>query len=217
MALVALIWLITARFAAIDVLTLPSGKLYEVSSRHTVEQTFIAPQDGLSRVDSWLSPSTAACNLTFQVEAIKDAGSESPPADPQVIRQFTIPANSIDPFENTRFEFDAVPDSGGKAYAFRLTSDCPAGQPVLARGDLYDTYAQGRFFSNGALMSQDMSFSAFHQTAAADLLKRIEPFRPPLLDSRVTFILLFLAGGGIFGWLLWHVAAGGPSTPPGKN
>ena len=61
MAVTALVWLLTADFAAIDILRFDdTSRMPSLGEGHTVVQTFVAPQEGLSRVDLNLEPGPSA-------------------------------------------------------------------------------------------------------------------------------------------------------------
>jgi len=186
---------------------------------HTVGQTFVARQAGLSAVEVLLvvygpgeAPVAPAGQLTFHLRQglppalvaqagpvrLGRAGTSSTDLVTITIETAGLRHNS--PY---RFSFPPLRDSRGQTYTFILEGT--PGCPVSVWSNSLDAYADGELLADGQL--GDLYFLTYHQY---DPLFVLEDIGPALLrDGWLIgpFLLLFLLPGAIL------VSRLGPATP----
>jgi len=198
MSLLALVWLSNASYQIIDFLRVDDTvHLPALEDGHQVVQSFIAPEDGLSRVDIMIvQGGSSGGQVKFELLSVSDLSLV--PDDATTIREVHEDVSSLESTDPHRFEFEPVPDSAGRAYAVRLSGN---GETRSGSDSLL-----GDLFLDGRPIAGDLRFAVFHTTGIGGLLARIAPFRPLWLGSSSFFIGLFTVGAACCGFLLWMIA-----------
>lgn len=223
------IWLATADFSLIDRLQFVSSVPERaVSDGHELVQTFTATGENISRIDLVLvkSQQGPAGELDLRVveagEAAAEEGNaedaaaaapasattapEKAPALGATIAETSFDTGSFDYIAIRSMEFEPVPLTPGKTYAFVLTSDDPEESAIQPGSNPNDEYTSGRLYIDGEPQEGDLYFAIFHSDGADGMLEKLEPWRPFPLSSPILIVAMILIGAGVFGWLLWSVA-----------
>jgi hypothetical protein len=209
MAVTALVWLLTADFAAIDILRFDDvSRMPTLGEGHTVVQTFVAPRDGLSRVDLNIEPGPSATGR-LQFDLLESPAPDRLPSG-EPLRELDVDIGSLESEGMQRFRFEPVAGSGGKTYAVQLTGT----GDVSPRGSAGNVLPAGVLFVDGKPTGGDLSLAVYHTSGIGGLLEKNLPFRPPVLSSPAFFVTLFTVAAASFGWLLWTLAA---SQPPARG
>ncbi|MBI5870211.1 MAG: hypothetical protein HZB44_04530 [Actinobacteria bacterium] len=231
---IAAIWLATSDFALIDRLQFVSSVPERaVSDGHELVQTFTATGENISRIDLVLvkSQQGPAGELNLRVVEVNEeparelnpeaasaagAAAEAPtsattapvkaPTLGTTIAETTFDTGSFDYTAIRTLEFEPVPLTPGRTYAFVLTSDDPEDSAIHPGSNPNDEYARGRLYIDGEPQKGDLYFAIFHSDGADGMLEKLEPWRPFPLSSPILLVALILTGAGAFGWLLWSVA-----------
>ncbi|MFA5802759.1 MAG: hypothetical protein WC911_09840 [Thermoleophilia bacterium] len=207
----AAVWLLGSGFPLMDRFQFDcNNSLEPVGEGHELVQTFIAPEDGLSRVDLRFDVGEAVGeqDLVFELWEIAGSNADGTPVLGDRLREARVSSRDVAVFWMHRFEFEPVADSGGKTYAMRITSSAPEGNALKLRASDKDVYEGGAVFQDGKPEDADLSFALFHEAGAMQTLERIKPFRPFPLNRAEFFVVVFLAASAAFGWLLWYIAGG---------
>jgi hypothetical protein len=134
------------------------GGSKEVQGSTTVGQTFVAPFDGLYRVDVFLSPSggTDKGDVLFHVRTAPDAGED--------LRSGVVNASNVKSAGWFQIEFAPISDSGGKGYYFLLESPSSTpGDTFSASRSSLDRYRDGVYYLDGAPSDGDLAFQIHSQ------------------------------------------------------
>jgi len=210
-AAAAAVWLLGSGFPLMDRFQFDcNNSLRPVSEGHELVQTFVAPEDGLSRVDLRfdVGDSVGEQDLVFELRETGGSGPDGTPVLGDKIREARVSSRDVAVFWMQRFEFEPVTDSRGKTYAMRITSLAPDGSALRLRASNKDVYEGGAVFQDGRAEDADLSFALFHEAEALQALERIKPFRPFPLNRAEFFVAVFLIAAAAFGWLLWYIAGG---------
>ncbi|MFA6001000.1 MAG: hypothetical protein WC828_02685 [Thermoleophilia bacterium] len=210
-AAAAAVWLLVSGFPLMDRFQFDcNNTLKPMAEGHELVQTFVAPEDGLSRVDLrfYENDTVGEQDLVFELWDVLGSNPDGTPVLGEKIRESRVSSRDVALFWMHRFEFEPVADSQGKTYAMRITSSAPDGAALRLRASNKDVYDGGAVFQDGKVEDADLSFVLFHEAGVWQALDRISPFRPFPLNSAGLFVAVFLLAAAAFGWLLWYIAGG---------
>lgn len=166
----------------------------EIKGNLTIGQTFLAPLDGLQRIDVVLRtygrPNTH--DVTFYLKQSPDS--------PEVIYQETFNASEVWDNQWRTFEFPPIPDSAGKTFFFYLASgDSVAGDAITVGGGLGDLYNGGSAYFGPVPAEGDLAFRTYYGLSFKEKLsileKRLVEDKPSIWgDIRFYIVLLVLYG-----------------------
>ena len=133
-----------------------------------IGQTFIAPSDGLSRIDVKM----ATHRRTNDREVVFRLWELRP--ERHLVRETVFnPADTLDNLYRA-FAFDPIPQSGGKTYAFTLISPASTLNNSLSVWmNEADIYPGGRAILNGQPLTGDLTFRTYSRKTPAGAWGRI--------------------------------------------
>jgi len=131
----------------------PAG---EITSTHTVGQTFVATADNLTRLDV-LMATYARRNRGPVVFYLR----QSPTSAENLVR-IEIEAATIRDNEYRTFRFDPIPDSGGRSFYFFFESpEAAPGNAVTVWQSAQDVYPDGATVIDGLPGEGDLAFQSY--------------------------------------------------------
>lgn len=207
--LLAVMWLMNGSFPLIDRWQpANTNPLRPISAGHGFAQAIVAPEDGLARVDLHLDKNNPDPDSPIVFELIEiDAEGGANLIAGETLRKVSIEPGEVNSFEMHRFVFEPVEDSGGREYLIRVSSEEEESSGLTLRASAEDVYDDGRLYVDDKELPLDLNFALFHDEGSGGLTEKVEPFRPALLNSRWLFLAAVVLAAGVFGWLLWSVAA----------
>lgn len=214
------LWLFTVSFPELDKKQPDAGAaLGAVDAKHEIVQTFVAPEDRISRVELVLNKidPTSGGSLRLQIVEFLGSHSDGTPSLGNILSESRLDTGTFDYLGGHRFDFDQLSVTPGSQYALRLVSDNPPQAGVSPFGTEADAYKDGRLYKDGYPVKGDLYFEIYHSTGIAGLLAKNEAFRPWPLKRAIFFEGLFVAGAGLVGLLLWEMAASGSAPKRGKT
>ena len=137
----------------------PTSGSQAVQGSTTVGQAFVAPFDGLYRIDVYVGPGAQAnkANLLFHLRAA--------PGATQDLRFGALSASSVKGEGWMEFQFPSIPDSGGKSYFLLIESPSSTSEDALSvslrsgPAGLRD----GTYYLNGAPTDGDVALEYYCQ------------------------------------------------------
>ncbi|MFZ5917799.1 MAG: DUF6541 family protein [Chloroflexota bacterium] len=139
----------------------PAG---EIAGERSVGQTFVALDDGLSRIDVLLA-TYARHNSGRLVFGLRQA-----PAGADDLVRIEVEAATIRDNAYHAFRFDPIPDSGGRSFYFFLQApEAAPGNAVTVWQSALDIYPGGSAVVAGQPQSTDLVFRAFTRYDLAEL------------------------------------------------
>jgi hypothetical protein len=190
------------------------------SSGQQIEQTFIASQNDLCRVDflldsyhPWAVP-YLECTLLeidmsellpykFTAEWIE---RQAKPVRHKRLNGWLLSAHMFNPFS-----FEPIADSQGKHYVLRiLAPEVWKGGSSILLASPQERYEEGWFFVDDESQEGDLAFRALYRQPRSEIIRqvghRLSLQKPILFSSPAVYYILFsiyLVGGGLFLALLW--------------
>jgi hypothetical protein len=169
----------------------PISDALEIKGDLAIGQTFLAPVDGLQRIDVVLRTygRRNTHDVTFYLKQSLDS--------PEVIYQETFNASEIRNNSWRTFEFPPIPDSAGRAFFFYFASrDSVKGDAITVGGALGDLYNGGNAYLGPVPADADMAFRTYYGLSPSEKLailgERLVENKPSVW-SDIRFYLL-LAG-----------------------
>jgi len=133
-----------------------------------IGQTFVAPSDGLSRIDVKMATHrrTNDREVVFRLWELR--------TERHLVRETVFnPADTLDNLYRT-FAFDPISQSGGKTYAFTLISPgSTLGNSLSVWMNEADIYPGGRAILNGQPLTGDLTFRTYSRKTPAQAWSRI--------------------------------------------
>ncbi len=129
----------------------------EIRGARTVGQTFVAHQDGLSRIDVLLATYARknTHSVTFRLKRSPDAGDD--------IAAITFSAAKVKDNAFHQFTFAPIPDSKGQAYFFVIESpQSSPGNAITIWHDPGDAYDEGAMVVDGQATDGDLAFRTYY-------------------------------------------------------
>jgi hypothetical protein len=169
----------------------PISDALEIKGDLAIGQTFLAPVDGLQRIDVVLR--TYGRRNTHEVTFYLKQSLDSP----EVIYQETFDASEIRNNSWRTFEFPPIPDSAGRTFFFYFASpDSVKGDAITVGGALGDLYNGGNAYLGPVPADADMAFRTYYGLSPGEKLailgERLVENKPSVW-SDIRFYLL-LAG-----------------------
>jgi hypothetical protein len=170
---------------------LTASDILEIKGDLTIGQTFLAPMDGLRRIDvvfrTYDRKNTH--DVTFYLKEWLDS--------PDVIYQETFNASDIRNNRWRTFEFPLIPDSAGRTFFFYFASpNSVEGDAITVGGALGDLYNGGNAYLGPVPADADMAFRTYYGLSPDEKLailgERLVENKPSVW-SDISFYLL-LAG-----------------------
>lgn len=172
----------------------------EIQGDFILGQTFLAPRDGLQRIDVMLR--------TYERQNTHDVTVylKQSPDSPEVLYQETFNAATVWNNRWRRFEFPPIPDSAGKTYFFYLASpDSVAGDAISVGGATGDFYDHGITYLAIGPAQGDLAFRTYYNLSTSKKLtmlgQRLVEDKPSLWGD-INFYLLLLA---LYGLILLRI------------
>lgn len=169
----------------------PISDALEIKGDLAIGQTFLAPVDGLQRIDVVLRTygRRNTHDVTFYLKQSLDS--------PEVIYQETFDASEIRNNSWRTFEFPPIPDSAGRTFFFYFASpDSVKGDAITVGGALGDLYNGGNAYLGPVPADADMAFRTYYGLSPGEKLailgERLVENKPSVW-SDIRFYLL-LAG-----------------------
>jgi hypothetical protein len=169
----------------------PISDALEIKGDLAIGQTFLAPVDGLQRIDVVLRTygRRNTHDVTFYLKQSLDS--------PEVIYQETFDASEIRNNSWRTFEFPPIPDSAGRTFFFYFASpDSVKGDAITVGGALGDLYNGGNAYLGPVPADADMAFRTYYGLSPSEKLailgERLVENKPSVW-SDIRFYLL-LAG-----------------------
>ena len=169
----------------------PISDALEIKGDLAIGQTFLAPVDGLQRIDVVLRTygRRNTHDVTFYLKQSLDS--------PEVIYQETFDASEIRNNSWRTFEFPPIPDSAGRTFFFYFASpDSVKGDAITVGGGLGDLYNGGNAYLGPVPADADMAFRTYYGLSPSEKLailgERLVENKPSVW-SDIRFYLL-LAG-----------------------
>jgi hypothetical protein len=169
----------------------PISDALEIKGDLAIGQTFLAPVDGLQRIDVALRTygRRNTHDVTFYLKQSLDS--------PEVIYQETFDASEIRNNSWRTFEFPPIPDSAGRTFFFYFASpDSVKGDAITVGGGLGDLYNGGNAYLGPVPADADMAFRTYYGLSPSEKLailgERLVENKPSVW-SDIRFYLL-LAG-----------------------
>jgi hypothetical protein len=169
----------------------PVSDALEIKGDLAIGQTFLAPVDGLQRIDVVLRTygRRNTHDVTFYLKQSLDS--------PEVIYQETFDASEIRNNSWRTFEFPPIPDSAGRTFFFYFASpDSVKGDAITVGGALGDLYNGGNAYLGPVPADADMAFRTYYGLSPSEKLailgERLVENKPSVW-SDIRFYLL-LAG-----------------------
>lgn len=164
---------------------------FELKSNVTIGQTFVAPQDGLHRIDVVLR--TFGRRNTHDVTFYLKEFLESP----DIIYQETFNASEIWENQWRTFQFSPIPDSAGKTYFFYFASPTSVGGDAITVGGAEgDFYNQGSAYLGQIEAPADLAFRTYYGLSfnqkLSILQERIVQDKPSIWGDIRFYILLLI-------------------------
>ena len=177
------------------------------TSGTTIEQTFVASQDFLTRIDfyvdsyhAWDSP-YIECRL-FELDTDENPFTLSHERIMRIrkeVRYIRVNGWFISPHMFNSVTFSAIPDSENKRYLFSVQSPelKHGGSSILSASSIERYMYFGNLFVDGERQEGDLAFRLAYRLPRKDLIsasiQRIALQKPPIFSSPGTYYLL--AGG----------------------
>lgn len=136
---------------------LATSDILEIKGDATIGQTFLAPIDGLQRIDVALRTygRKNTHDVTFYLKPSLDS--------PEVIYQETFNASEIRDKSWRTFEFPPIQDSEGQTYFFYFASpDSVKGDAITVGGALRDLYSRGSAYLGPVPADADVAFRTYY-------------------------------------------------------
>lgn len=162
----------------------------EIRGSTTVGQTFMAPFDGLYRIDVSLGTGGRANtkDLLFHLRTAPEATED--------LASGIVNASTLKQDAWTAFEFPPLRDSGGRRFYFFLES--PASQPgdtLSVFRSRQNNYRDGAYYLDGALAEGDLTFTIRCRPSPAGwlsgLLRLLARNKPSIWGQPACYGLLF--------------------------
>lgn len=150
-----------------------------------IGQTFVAPSDGLSRIDVMFGTYGRDNDEDVFFRLWEGRQGQKPVAE--------IVFNASDVLNNlfTPIAFDPVARSGGRHYIFTLSSpDSTLDNALSVWMNTADVYPGGRALRNGRPLSGDLTFRTYSRRTPAQEWRRILAGVPELPDRRGPYLLI---------------------------
>lgn len=166
----------------------------QVRGGMTVGQTFRAAFDRLDRIDVYLGAAPAgqanSKDVILHVRTAPDATAD--------LRSVVVSGSSVKSDGWVRFDFAAIPDSGGKGYYLLLESPASTtGDALRAARSLQDRYRDGAYYLNGAPAGGDLAFQVYSEPGplawARGLAGLLAQDRPSIWGEPALYAVLFVA------------------------
>jgi len=166
----------------------PAG---EIHGSITIGQLFIAPYDGLYRIDMLMA--TYARENTHDVIFHLRNG---PQAEGDLVK-ITVNTREIEDNRHRPFIFAPIRDSAGKSYYFFFDSpDSEPGDAITVWGTIKNLYPEGRAFRNHQAGGGDLVFLTYYQPSTLHkvdiLLDHLAANKPLFWGDRRFYLLLAL-------------------------
>ena len=129
----------------------------EIRGSRTVGQTFVAHEDGLSRIDVLLATYARknAYPVIFRLKKSPNVTDD--------IATITFSAARVKDNAFRQFTFAPIPDSKDKSYFFIIESlESVPGNAITIWHDPGDAYDEGAMYVDGQTMAGDLAFRTYH-------------------------------------------------------
>lgn len=138
----------------------------QLSAGHSLGQTFVASQPGLSAVEVILAvyPPEQGSGDGDLIISLREAVSGAP-----VLAELRLPVAGLTHNARQRLSFAPQPDSAGRAYLLQVEATTPAPSRVTVWMADDDAYRAGTRHLDGQPVAGDLSFRAFYDYDAASL------------------------------------------------
>ncbi len=163
----------------------------EIKGDFILGQTFLAPRNGLHRIDVILR--------TYERRNMHDVTFylKQSPDSPEILYQETFNAVTVGNNRWRRFEFPPIPDSAGKTYFFYLASpDSVAGDAISVGGATGDFYDDGITHLAVGPAQGDLAFRTYYNLSPGEKLamlgQRLVEDKSSIWGS-INFYILLLA------------------------
>ncbi len=167
----------------------------EIKGGFILGQAFLAPRDGLNRIDVILRTygRRNTRDVTFYLKPAPDS--------PDIIYQETFNAAGVWNQQWRTFEFPPLADSAGKTYFFYLASpDSVAGDAISVGGATGDFYNDGSTYLAIGPAQGDLAFRTYYDLSLREKLsllgQRVTEDKPSIWGD-IDFYLLLLALYGL--------------------
>lgn len=188
--------------------------LGEITSSHTVGQTFYSPYPGLNRMDVMLANygRDNSGTVTFNITP--------GPRDGRKLVSLAFDASDVRNNQLHTFEFPAMGDSGGKTLFFYFEAPGAApGNAITAWSDYRNAYADGAAYLDGGPTEKDITFTAYYSPNVWQLadvyLDRLAKGKPGIWGNKAFYTATFtsyLALTGTLFFFLYRLALRIPSS-----
>ena len=163
-----------------------------IKDNFTIGQTFLAPKNGLHRIDVVLRTFNRhnTHDVTFYLK--------QSPETPDIIYQETFNASEVGNNQWHIFEFPPIPDSAGKTFFFYFASpDSVKGNAITVGGGEGDFYNDGTAYAGPLPTYGDLAFRTYYNLTTTEKLsilgQRLTEDKPSIWgDIRFYAVLLIL-------------------------
>jgi hypothetical protein len=166
-----------------------SPEILEIKGDVTVGQTFVAPVDGLQRIDVALRTYDRknTQDVTFYLKPSLDS--------PDILYQETFNASEIWDNEWRTFEFPPISDSAGKTFFFYFASpDSVRGDAITVGGGPGDFYNDGSAYLGPVPAQGDLAFRTYYGLSSNEklsmLAQRLVEDKPSIWGDIRFYLLL---------------------------
>ena len=171
----------------------------EVHASRRVEQSFLATQPGLHRVDLALARRGRAgtSQVVFRLRSGEGTGPDLVTATIDASRLEDVTTMLRRPYTYSSFAFPAILDSAGKRFHLLVeASEATAGGLILIRYQTGDPYPAGAAYIDGTDLEGDLAFKVYYDRGPLGnldlLLSRLIESKPFPWNAKAFYIVLLL-------------------------
>ena len=164
-----------------------------LSSGHTIGQTFVARQAGLTALDLLIvaypdtEPAADQGDLNLHLRASPDSSTD--------IATSRVPLESLANNSYRRFLFAPQPDSASRPYYLLVEATSTVPARVTAWSSGADVYPPGTSYADGQPTSGDLAFRLYYDYGPTELVSDLTQRVPRQLGSLAIALLLLILPG----------------------